>query len=161
FAMGSPPNELQHAADEEPRHQVAMNYSFAVGRFAVTFEEWDACLADGGCNGHRPADEGWGRGRRPVVPVSGIGAQAYLPWLSAKTGKAYRLLSEAEREYVARAGTDTAFWWGPSIAPAQANYNGNYTFGSGPNGPYRQRTEPVDSFQPNPWGLYQMHGNVW
>ena len=89
-------------------------------------------------------------------------AKAYVKWLSKKTGKDYRLLSEAEREYVARAGTTTPFWWGSSITPEQANYDGNYTYtGRRPKGEYRQKTLPVKSFQPNPWGLYQVHGNVW
>ena len=105
--------------------------------------------------------EGWGRGKRPVINVNWDDAKAYVAWLSRKTGKTYRLLSEAEREYVTRAGTTTPFWWGSSISTSQANYDGNYTYGSGSKGEYRQKTMPVDSFQPNPWGLYQVHGNVW
>jgi formylglycine-generating enzyme required for sulfatase activity len=81
--------------------------------------------------------------------------------LSGKTGKPYRLLSEAEREYVTRAGTATPFWWGASIATSQANYNGEYIYANGAKGEFRQRTMPVNSFAPNPWGLYQVHGNVW
>jgi formylglycine-generating enzyme required for sulfatase activity len=127
---------------------------------AVTFDEWDACVADGGCNGYKPNDEGWGRGRLPVINVSWSDAKAYVAWLSRKTGKSYRLLSEAEREYIARAGTTTPFWWGSSISTHQANYNGNYVYNNGLKGEYRQRTIPVDSFAPNPWGLYQVHGNV-
>jgi formylglycine-generating enzyme required for sulfatase activity len=94
--------------------------------------------------------------------VSWWEANAYVAWLSrkTKTKKTYRLLSEAEREYVTRAGTTTPFWWGPSISTSQANYNGNYTY-YGAKGEYRQKTVPVDSFDPNPWGLYQVHGNVW
>jgi formylglycine-generating enzyme required for sulfatase activity len=89
-------------------------------------------------------------------------AKAYSTWLSRKTGKTYRLLSEAEREYVTRAGTTTAFWWGPSITPKQANYKATATYqGGGFEGEYRQRTVPVDSFEPNWWGLYNVHGNVW
>ena len=121
--------------------------SFAVGKFAVTFEEWDACVADGGCNGYRPGDEGWGRGRRPVIHVKWDDAQAYVAWLSRKTGKGYRLLSEAEREYVTRAGTTTPFWTGSTISKNQANFSTN-------------KTVPVGSFQPNPFGFYQVHGNV-
>jgi formylglycine-generating enzyme required for sulfatase activity len=86
--------------------------------------------------------------------VSWDDARAYAAWLSRKTGKTYRLLSEAEREYVARASTTTPFWWGASISSQQANYEFNY------EGEYRQPRLPVDSFQPNPWGLYQVHGNV-
>jgi formylglycine-generating enzyme required for sulfatase activity len=96
-----------------------------------------------------------------VINVSWDDAKEYAAWLSRKTGKTYRLLSEAEREYVTRAGTTTPFWWGSSISTSQANYNGRYTYGGGAEGEYRQKTLPVDSFQPNPWGLYQVHGNVW
>src|SRR5262249_4374646 len=103
---------------------------------------------------------GWGRGRLPVINVNWDDAASYLNWLSRKTGKRYRLLSEAEREYVARAGATTAFWWGNSISPAQANYDGNYIYDGGPKGESRHKTVSVDSFQPNAWGLYQMHGNV-
>jgi formylglycine-generating enzyme required for sulfatase activity len=127
----------------------------------VTFDEWDACAADGGCNGYKPSDANWGRGRRPVIYVSWDDAKAYVAWLSKKSGKIYRLLSEAEREYVTRAGTTTPFWWGSSISTSQANYNGTKTYGGGVNGEFRQQTLPVDRFQPNPWGLYQVAGNVW
>jgi formylglycine-generating enzyme required for sulfatase activity len=96
-----------------------------------------------------------------VINVSWDDAKAYVEWLSRKTGKTYRLLSEAEREYVTRAGTTTPFWWGTSISTQQANYNGNYTYGTGATGVSRRQTVLVDSFQPNPWGLYQVHGNVW
>jgi formylglycine-generating enzyme required for sulfatase activity len=135
---------------------VTLARPFAVGRFAVTFDEWDACAADGGCNGYKPEDKGWGRGRRPVIEVSWDDAKAYVAWLSKTTGKTYRLLSEAEREYVTRAGTTTPFWWGNSISTSQANYDGTSV-----NGEYRQQTLPVGSLQPNPWGLYHVHGNVW
>jgi len=152
FTMGSPESEKDRSKDEGPQHRVTFARHFAVGRFAVTFDEWDACVADGGCNGYRPSDQGWGRGRHPVINASWNNANAYAVWLSRKTGKKYRLLSEAEREYVTRAGTTTPFWWGASISTQQANYNGTLTFGS---------TVQVDLFQPNPWGLYQVHGNVW
>ena len=99
---------------------MAIAKPFAVGMFAVTFDELDACVADGGCNGYRPDDRGWGRGERPVINVSWDDATAYVAWLSRKTGKAYRLLTEAEREYAARAGTSSAFWWGDSISTSQA-----------------------------------------
>ncbi len=88
-------------------------------------------------------------------------AKAYASWLAKKTGKAYRLPSEAEREYVARAGTTTPFWWGSQISVEQANYNGNHTYNGAPKGEWRQKTVPVKKFQANPWGLYQVHGNVW
>jgi formylglycine-generating enzyme required for sulfatase activity len=148
FTMGSPESEKERYKDEGPQHRVTFDRPFAVGKFAVTFEEWDACAADGGCNGYRPNDQDWGRGRQPVINVSWDDAKNYVAWLSRKTGKTYRLLSEAEREYVTRAGTNTPFWSGGSISSQQANY----AYG-GPKGGYRQRTLPVDSFQANPWGL--------
>jgi formylglycine-generating enzyme required for sulfatase activity len=135
---------------------------FAVGRFAVTFKEWDACAAARGCGAYTPGDEGWGRDRQPAVNVSWDDAKAYVSWLSLKTGKPYRLLSEAEREYVTRAGTKTPFWWGAKIGTDQANYNGKYPYaGREEKGGYLEKTLPVRSFEPNPWGLYQVHGNVW
>lgn len=161
FTMGSPTGEKDRETDGGSQHQVTFAQQFAVGKFSVTFDEWDSCVADGGCNGYRPADQGWGRAKRPVVNVSWDDAKAYLAWLSRKTGKTYRLLSEAEREYVARAGTTTPFWTGSTISTSEANYDGNYTYGGGSKGEYRRQTVPVDSFQPNPWGLYQVHGNVW
>jgi formylglycine-generating enzyme required for sulfatase activity len=159
FTMGSPSDEPMR--QEGPQVEVTIAKPFAVGRFAVTFDEWDACVADGGCGGYRPADEGWGRGRRPVINVSWDDAQKYVAWLSRKTGKSYRLPSEAEREYVTRADTTTPFWWGSSITPEQANYDGSHVYNGGSKGEYRKRTMPVDSFAQNPWGLYNVHGNVW
>ena len=86
----------------------------------------------------------------------------YAAWLSQVTGQTYRLLSEAEWEYAARAGTTTPFWWGSSIMPAQANYDGNFVYaGGGAKGEYRKATVPVGDFEANPWGLYNVHGNVW
>jgi formylglycine-generating enzyme required for sulfatase activity len=125
---------------------------FALGRYEITFEEWDACVADGGCGGHRPGDEGWGRGRRPVINISWEDARAYVRWLSVETGATYRLPSEAEWEYAARAGTTTPFWWGSQITAAQANF-----------GNARGRTVPVDQpgFISNRLGLYHVYGNVW
>jgi formylglycine-generating enzyme required for sulfatase activity len=171
FTMGSARRELGRRRDEDPQRKVTFANPFAAGRFAVTFEEWDACVADGGCNGYRPIDEGWGRSRRPVIYVSWNDAKAYVEWLAKKTGKPYRLLSEAEWEYAARAGSTTAFWWGDSISTREANYDGSYPYpksdGSGlltatqTEAEFRQRTLPVNSFDPNPWGLYQVHGNVW
>ena len=98
FTMGSPDSEEGRIEEEGPQHRVTFGKAFGVGRFAVTFEEWDACVADGGCNGYKPSDEGWGRGRRPAINVSWDDARAYVGWLSRKTGRTYRLLSEAERE---------------------------------------------------------------
>ena len=158
FTMGSPAGETARSSDEGPLHLVKFGQQFAVGRFAVTFDEWDACVADGGCNGYRPADHGWGRGQQPLINVSWDDAKTYLTWLSQKTGKTYRLLSEAEREYVTRAGTSGPFWWGSAISTDQANYFGG--FGNRPTS-FREKPIPGNSFTPNPWGLYQLHGNVW
>jgi formylglycine-generating enzyme required for sulfatase activity len=168
FMMGSTDKEIaaltkeygDYFKDEGPQHRVTIPAPFAIGRYAVTFAEWDAFVAAGG-GSHRPEDEGWGRGDRPVINVSWDDIQAYLEWLRQMTGKDYRLPSEAEWEYAARAGTTTPFWWGSSISTQQANYDGNYTFGGGSVGEWRQKTVPVKSFDPNPWGLYQVHGNVW
>ena len=127
---------------------------FAVGVYEVTFGEWDACVTDDGCGGYRPSDEGWGRGRRPVINVSWNDAKAYVKWLSRKTGAEYRLLSEAEWEYAARAGTTTRYWWGDGIGRNRANCEG-----CGSRWDNRQ-TAPVGSFAANPFGLYDVHGNA-
>jgi formylglycine-generating enzyme required for sulfatase activity len=163
FTMGSPESEPESDIGQIPQHKVTIPKPFAAGRFAVTFAEWDACAADGGCGGYKPSDSGWGRGERPVINVNWDDAKAYVKWLSQKMGKEYRLLSEAEREYVTRAGTKTPFWWGSSISTGQANYDGSAEpyKGGGKKGENRKKTLPVRSFQPNPWGLYQVHGNVW
>jgi formylglycine-generating enzyme required for sulfatase activity len=160
FMMGSSGAEPEPFTGLAPLHKVTITNPFAIGKYAVTFAEWNACVADGGCNGYTPSNEGWGGGDRPVINVSWNDAKSYADWLSRKTGQHYRLLSEAEFEYAARAGTTTLFWWGDSISPAQANYDGNYSYAGGPKGPYRHKTIPVKSFEPNPWGLYQMLGNV-
>jgi len=160
FTMGSPESEPERSDAEGPQHRVTIRKPFAVGRFAATFAEWDACVATGGCDGYMPDDAGWGRDDRPVINVSWNDAQAYVKWLSGKTGKLYRLLSEAEFEYAARAGTTTPFWWGTSISTAQANYVGDITYSGSQKGENRQKTLPVKSFEPNAWGLYQVHGNV-
>ena len=118
-------------------------------------------MAGGGCDGHRPGDRGWGRGQRPVIHVSWKDARSYVGWLSRKTGKQYRLLSEAEWEYSARAGTTGPFHFGSTISTDQANYDGRYTYGSGRVGVYRRKTVPVGSFPANGFGLHDMHGNVW
>jgi formylglycine-generating enzyme required for sulfatase activity len=168
FLMGSMPEEIaaltkdygDHFKDEGPQHRVVIPKPFAIGRNAVTFAEWDVFVA-AGRGGYRHDDKGWGRGDRPVIKVSWKDAQAYLTWLSEQSEAIYRLPSEAEWEYAARAGTVTPFWWGVSISTKQANYDGNRTYGGGKKGEYRQKTVPVKSFEANPWGLYQVHGNVW
>ena len=138
YIMGSPESEAGRNANEGPTHRVTIPESFAVGVYEVTFEEWDACRRGGGCS-RNPGDKGWGRGRRPVIDVSWSDAQAYVRWLSGETGEEYRLLSEAEWEYVARAGTTGPFHFGATISTAQANYDGNYAYGSGRKGRYRRR----------------------
>lgn len=133
---------------ESPQHKVVIGYSFAVGRYSVTFDEWDACIADGGCNGHVPGDAGWGRGRRPVINVNYADALAYTDWISARTGQTYRLLSEAEWAYANRAGTQTWYYFGNAPDPEMANFGHNL-----------DRTTPVGSYPPNNFGLYDMTGN--
>jgi formylglycine-generating enzyme required for sulfatase activity len=155
FTMGSPASEVGRDDDEGPQHPVTIPRALAVGKYDVTFAEWDACVADGGCGGYRPGDEPWGRGNRPVIEVSWDDAQAYVSWLSRKTGKPYRLLSESEWEYSARAGTTTPYYWGEGIGQNNANCVG---CGSRWDG---QQTSPVGSFPPNAFGLYDMMGNVW
>ncbi len=159
FWMGSSETETGRN-DNEHRHRVLIARPFAIGQYAVTFDEYDHfCTA---IARQKPEDRSWGRGNQPVINVNWYDAVEYAEWLSARTGQAYRLPTEAEWEYAARAGAETAFWWGDSITTDQANYDGNYTCGPhGRKGIYRKQTVPVDQFQPNPWGLYQVHGNVW
>lgn len=161
YTMGSPGSEEGREDDEGPRHVVRIDDRFAVGVYEVTFAQWDACANAGGCGGYIPDDEGWGRGNRPVINVNWQDALSYVRWLSGRTGETYRLLSESEWEYVARAGTTTSFHFGKTISTYQANYNGNYTYGSGIKGVYRERTLAVGSFPSNAWGLHDVHGNVW
>ena len=161
FAMGSPPEEEGRYADEGPPRTVTIAEWFAAGVFEVTFAQWDACMAAGGCAGTPPADAGWGRGQRPVIHVSRADAEAYLAWLAEKTGGGYRLPSEAEWEFLARAGTTTPFHTGRTIVPAQANYDGTAAYGDGVRGAFRQRTLPAGSFRANAFGLHDVHGNVW
>lgn len=128
--------------------------NFAIGKFAVTFDEWDACVSDGGCNGYRPKDNGWGRGNRPAFNVSWNDVQTYLHWLSGKTGKDYRLPAEKEWEIATRAGSTTKYYWGDDVGKNNANCNG---CGS----KWVRITSPVGSFKPNAYGFYDMLGNVW
>lgn len=140
--------------DEKPVHEVVIAKPFAIGKFEVTFDEYDACFVDGGCRKHPlPSDAGWGRGRRPVIAAPWSWFAGYLEWLSQKTGKHYRLLTEAEWEYAARAGTTTKYAFGDAITHDQAN------FSDGKHG--QGRTVEVGSYPPNAWGLHDMHGNVW
>jgi len=178
YTMGSPDGEAERTSAEGPQHRVNIPVRFAVGKLKVTRDEYetfvnetsyavgDKCFTlEGG-----KADERSGRsfrnpgfdqeGKHPAVCINWDDANAYVSWLSKKTGKLYRLLSESEWEYVARAGTKTPFWWGSSISTDQANYDGS-TYDNGEKGKYRQKTVPVDMFEPNSWGLYQVHGNAF
>jgi formylglycine-generating enzyme required for sulfatase activity/uncharacterized caspase-like protein len=164
FMMGSPGNEPSRTADEGPQQPITFGHSFAVGRSAVTFAEWNTCVAEGGCNAYRPGDYSWGSGKRPVINVSWEDAQAYVKWLSQKTGAPYRLLSEAEREYVTRGCTascpSTPFWFGAEISPDRANYDWRYSYAGSAKAQPPRRTVATDVAEPNPFGLFQVHGNV-
>lgn len=158
FVMGSPADERSRQDTELLARESMIPYRFAIGTREVTYEQWDACVDAGGC---RPAaDPGWGRGKRPVVNISWGDAQDYVTWLSLQTGHEYRLPTEREWEYAARAGASTPFSFGSSVNPQQANFNGKYGYGDA-SGLYRGRTTPVASFAPNAFGLFDMHGNVW
>jgi formylglycine-generating enzyme required for sulfatase activity len=153
FTMGSPDHETGRADTEGPQHAVEIAKAFAVSRFDVTFDDWDACFSVGGCP--QVGESKFGRGRRPVTNVTWDDAQQYVRWLSKMTGQPYRLLTESEWEYSARAGTSTTYWWGDEIGIGNAN-----CVGCGSNWDKRA-TSPVGSFKPNPFGLYDMGGNVW
>ena len=133
---------------ERPQRKVTIRYPFTVGRYPITFEEYDR-FAEATCR-DRPDDAGWGRDHRPVINVSWDDSKAYVEWLSKETGQPYRLLTEAEWEYVCRAGTTTRYWWGDDIIPDNANYGRNI-----------RKTTEVGTYLPNPWGLHDTHGNVW
>ena len=147
FQMGSPPDEAGRFDWEGPRHAVTVP-PFALAKHEVTFEQFDACVDAGGCP-NRPADAGWGRRDRPVVDVSWHDAHAYVAWLAEVTGEPYRLPSEAEWEFAARAGTDTRFAFGDAWIEGAGNCDG-----------YADRTVEVGSFQANAWGFHDPHGNV-
>jgi formylglycine-generating enzyme required for sulfatase activity len=165
----TPPPEPARAQTPEPAPPMAApsialpdmvripGQNFEAGRHEVTFAEWDACVADGGCNGYRPSDEGWGRGRRPVINVSWNDAQAYVQWLNQRSGRRYRLLTSAEWEIAALAGTTTWYSWGedPPVCDQNARNGANFEDCTD------DRTRPVGSFRPNGFGLYDVHGNVW
>ncbi|WUR15577.1 SUMF1/EgtB/PvdO family nonheme iron enzyme [[Empedobacter] haloabium] len=150
---------------EKPPHWVGIERSFALGRYPVTVGEWRRFVRATGWQpkldfdwehpGFRQDDD------HPVVGISWYDAQDYLNWLCVMTGQVYRLPSEAEWEYACRAGSKTAFSFGNEIATTQANYDGNFNYGAGVKGEARGGTTKVGSFPPNPWGLYDMHGNVW
>jgi formylglycine-generating enzyme required for sulfatase activity len=160
FMMGSPPDEPERDEDEGPQHEVCLP-AFELGAREVTFADWDACVLDQGCTTN-PSDEGWGRGNRPVINVSYTDAQEYLRWLNRLTGDRYRLPTEAEWEYAARAGTTTPFSTGTCIGTDQANYDGTFEYAQcrTPTDINLGRTAPTGSYPANPWGLFDMHGNV-
>ena len=139
---------------EGPRHRVTIPRRFAVGMYEITFEEWDACVKAGGCGNHRAGDRNWGRDRRPAIYVSWRDARSYVRWLRQLLGQPYRLLSEAEWEYAARAGTRSAFPWGVAAGRKRANCKG---CGSRWDG---RKTAKVGTFPANVFGLHDMHGNV-
>ena len=158
FVMGSPPDELLRASNEGPQHRVTVP-RFALARTEVTFDQYRHCVQAGACS-YLPRDEGWGKGDRPVIHVSMENAGTYVRWLSDITGKRYRLPSEAEWEYAARGGTTTRFHTGECLNPQQANFDARRPFGDCPEGNRLGKTLPVASFPPNPFGLFDMHGNV-
>jgi len=152
FLMGASQDEVWRGHHKSvPQHMVRFDYEFAVGKYPVTFDQWDACVKDGGTT-YIPADKGWGRGSRPVINVSWDDIQLYLRWLSKVTGETYRLLSEAEWEYAARAGSQTAYSFGDDEKEL-----GRYAWFEGNSG---EKTHPVGKKLPNAFGLYDMHGNV-
>jgi formylglycine-generating enzyme required for sulfatase activity len=157
FWMGS--REGQGLDYERPRHEVTIPQAFAVGRYPVTFEEWDFAQADKDwkkithTDPRKPKEAGWGRDRRPAIDVSWLDARAYVKWLSHKSGQPYRLLSEAEWEYACRAGSEAAYCFGDGTGEL-----GDYAWYEGNS---NVRTHPVGEKKPNAFGLYDMHGNVW
>jgi eukaryotic-like serine/threonine-protein kinase len=152
FLMGSPDNEEGHSKRESPQHRVSIQ-PFFMGKFAVTQAQYEAIM------GNNPS---YFRGaNKPVENMSWDDAVEFCKKISKKTGRNYRLPSEAEWEYACRAGTTTPFYFGETITTELANYNGNDTYGSAPKGVYRERTTEVGQFPPNAFGLYDMHGNVW
>ena len=153
FTMGSPATEKGREDNESPQHMVTIGKPFAVARFELTFDEWEACAAHGDCDAHISAS-GWGRGRQPVINVSWNDAQDFVAWLSRETQKKFRLPTETEWEYAARAGTQTKYWWGDQFQPDMANCKGC-------GGTYDPaKPLKVGSFKPNPFGLYDMGGSV-
>lgn len=150
FMMGS---DSRHKY-EIPAHEVTIANPFAIGIYEVTFNEWEACVAAGGC-AEVPDDHEWGRDRRPVINVAYDAVETYLAWLSQHTGKPYRLPTDAEWEYAARGGTTTAFWWGDEVGENLANCRDCGSEWS------KKGSGPVGSFKSNPFGLYDTAGNVW
>ncbi len=165
--MGSPDSEEGRLTDEGPLHTVTFAKPFAIGKCEVTFDEWDACVAAQACK--TVSDDGWGRGRRPVIDVNFEMATGYARWLTQKTGKQYRVPSEAEWEYAARGGSTTRWFWGEDSKRACefANVGDESVQQEHPDWPRHDcndgyaKTAPVGSFKPNGFGLYDTVGNVW
>jgi len=149
FLMGSTRGKKR----ELPVTKITIRNPLAVSRYEITFDEWDACYTARGCS-KRPSDRGWGRGKRPVINVLLTDIAEYLSWLTKKTGHVYRLPSESEWEYAARAGSQTEFSWGNQMQIGAANCRNCGTEWSG------LKSAPVGQFKPNAWGLYDVHGNV-
>ncbi len=163
FMMGSPDGEKGRKSNEGPQRDVKIS-SFAVGQFEVTVKEWDACVKDGGCGGYKPRVHK--RGPYPVANVSWHDAQAYVEWLKGKTGKDYRLLSEAEWEYVARAGTTTPYYFGADKGDRckyanSVDKNSLISYLRMVCRDGSRLAAVVGSYKPNAFGLYDVHGNVW
>ncbi len=171
FTMGTPVSEPKSEDRERPQHKVTISRPFAIGVFEITFDEWSACVAAKGCNNYIPDDENWGRGKRPVVHVNWHDANAYVEWLRQVTGEDYRLPSEAEWEFAARGETTSAYSFGDDednlcrfANAADTSLHAGDDEGYLPlncNDEFGAETAPVGSFKPNPYGLYDMHGNVW
>ncbi len=161
FLIGSPESEEGRSSDESPQHRVTVA-PFYMGKYTVTQAQWRAVAALPQVKIPLKPDPSYFKGDNlPVEQVSWEEAVEFCARLSKKTGRDYRLPSEAEWEYAARAGTTTPFYFGETITPDLVNYDGNYPYASAPKGTYREKTTPVGSFPPNPFGLYDMHGNVW
>ncbi len=149
FVMGD--DTGKHAG---PPRRVTIARPFALGRTEATFDDWRVCVDAGGC-ARLPHDHGWGRGRRPVINLTYAEIEGYVAWLADWTGQPYRLPSEAEWEHAARAGTTTRYWWGDEVGEGHANCRGCGTRWSG------VQSAPVGSLAANPFGLFDMNGNVW
>ena len=154
FRMGCL-QQLGCFSDEFPVREVTIPHRFSLSKHEITFADWDACVQAGGCDGYLPDDEGWGRGSHPVIHVDWDDVQSYVGWLSRSTGETYRVPSEAEWEYAARAGFETRYTWGNNLVPDRANCRNERCREAFPN------TAPAGSFPANAWGLHDMLGNVY
>jgi formylglycine-generating enzyme required for sulfatase activity len=153
FLMGSP-NEEKERNRDEVQHKVTLTRGFFIGVHTVTQEQWTKVM------GKNPS-KFQGEKKLPVEQVNWNECQEFIRKLQGTDKRSYRLPTEAEWEYACRAGTTTPFHFGATISTEQANYNGNYVYGDGKKGVYREKTVPVGSFPANAWGLHDMHGNVW